>query len=326
MKAVERLARRRQNWDRLDRMVEEFAVAMRFTPTQVVQFAALYRSVCADLALADAYELPPGTVDYLHRLVARAHHQLYRAKGLAVKTWGKLLLEDVPRRVFHDRCVQFAFVFFWGVFAIAAYMAFRSDLYPRFAEETLGEVQLAQLESMYSTPFEDRTFSERVFMAAFYIRHNTGIGLQCFASSLMLLIPGLLVTKFNAIQIGTIFGYMARPDTVGRDNFFEFVTAHGPFELTAIVLAVGAGLRLGVAWMWTGGYSRLDAIRYEVKRAMPVMGASMLLFFGAAFIEGFVSPSTLPYPVKGGVAVLTSLLLVAYFIVLGMRPEEPDGV
>ncbi len=325
MKAVERLAKRQQNWAKLDQMVEKFSTSLRFSPLQVVQFAALYRAVCADLALADAYQLPPGTISYLHRLVARAHHQLYRAKGLAFRTWSRMFFNDVPRQVLHDRCVQFAFVFFWGLFALAAFMAYRDDLFPKFADDTLGEAVMAQMEEMYGTPLKDREVSERVMMAAFYIQHNTGIGLQCFASCL-LLVPGLLVVKFNALQIGAVFGYMARPETAGTENFFEFVTAHGPFELTAVVLSAGAGLRLGVSWMWTRGYSRRDAIRRALKDTLPVMGAAMVLFFGAAFIEGFISPSLLPYPIKGAVAILSSMILVAYFVVLGLRAEASDAV
>ena len=325
MKAVERLARRQQNWTKLDRMVEQFATSIRFKPLQIVQFAALYRAVCADLALADAYQLPPRTIAYLHRLVARAHHQLYRAKGLAFRTWSRMFFNDVPRQVLHDRCVQFAFVFFWGLFFLAAFMAYRDDLFPKFANQILGEAGMMRLEEMYGTPLKERELDARVMMAAFYIYNNTGIGLQCFASCL-LLVPGLLIVKFNALQIGAAFGYMVRPETAGTENFLEFVTAHGPFELTAIVLSAGAGLRLGVSWMWTRGYSRRDAIRRALKDTLPVMGASIILFFGAAFIEGFISPSLLPYPIKGAVAILCSMILVAYFVVLGLRAEASDAV
>ena len=54
-------------------------------------------------------------------------------------------------------------------------------------------------------------------------------------------------------------------DVVG-DHFFEFVTAHGPFELTAIALAAGAGLRLGVGLFATAGLTRLDSVRENASR------------------------------------------------------------
>jgi len=48
-----------------------------------------------------------------------------------------------------------------------------------------------------------------------------------------------------------------------------------------------------------------------------VVGAAMVMFFMAAMIEGFLSPSGLPYEVKMGVALVSSCLLGVYFIVLG---------
>ena len=45
------------------------------------------------------------------------------------------------------------------------------------------------------------------------------------------------------------------------------------------------------------------------------------MFFMAAMIEGFLSPSSAPYPVKIFVALLSSTLLSVYFIVLGFPSE-----
>jgi uncharacterized membrane protein SpoIIM required for sporulation len=123
---------------------------------------------------------------------------------------------------------------------------------------------------------------------------------------------------FNAAFLGACFGYMARPDVLEGKHFFHFVTAHAPFELTAIVLSAGAGLRLGVSWIVTHGLTRTASLLKAAKEAMPVMGAAMILFFLAALIEGFVSPSGLSYEwVKAPVAVLCSGLLMFYFVVLG---------
>jgi uncharacterized membrane protein SpoIIM required for sporulation len=154
-------------------------------------------------------------------------------------------------------------------------------------------------------------------MAGFYIQHNTGIGLKCFAGGL-LVVPGLFITLFNAAHLGAAFGYMARPEVTEGQNFFHFVTAHGPFELTAIVLSAGSGLRLGVGWLVPGRLTRLASLRKTAVDSMPLMGAAMCMFFFAALIEAFISPSGLPYGLKATVAVLSSGLLMFYFVILGM--------
>ncbi len=51
------------------------------------------------------------------------------------------------------------------------------------------------------------------------------------------------------------------------------------------------------------------------------MCASIVLFALAAIIEGFVSPTELPYAMKAAVAVVLTVLLLAYVVVLGTRRE-----
>src|SRR5690606_20677456 len=109
------------------------------------------------------------------------------------------------------------------------------------------------------------------------------------------------------------------------DNFFQFVTAHGPFELTAIALSAGAGLRMGLGLFSTGGLRRIDSLRRSALQAVPIMSAAVVLFFLAAFTEGFVSPSPLPYVVKAAWAIMSSGLMMFYFVVLGFPRGTDDA-
>jgi uncharacterized membrane protein SpoIIM required for sporulation len=326
MKVAKLLEERRQNWLELERYCEQLHAGRRrkLTALDLSRFAALYRAACADLALAEAYQLPPNTVQFLHRLVGRAHNQLYRTRQFDYAAWAKMLFEEAPRRIFHDRCVQTAFVLFWGSFILAAILAFNRQQFPDFAERVLSAEAIEQLENSFSNPINGRDPEANFLMAGFYIQHNTGIGLKCFAMGL-LVVPGIFTTLFNAVSLGASFGYMARPDVTEGPNFLRFVTAHGPFELTAIVLSAGAGLRLGVGWMCPGQLSRLAALRQTAIESMPLMGAAMGMFFLAALIEGFISPSSLPYWFKAAVAVISSGMLMFYFVVLGAPRSNLDA-
>lgn len=323
MKVSDRLEQRRPQWEELERLCDQLArtAGARLTAPQVLRLGALYRAACADLALAYAYQLPQSTIQYLHRLVGRAHNQLYRSQPLQPRRWAALLLRQVPRQVFQDRCVQAVFLVFWGLFALAAFLAYDKRTWPDFAEQVLGTDHIQRMEEMYRAPLaEGRGGEENLGMAGFYLYHNTGIGLRCFVWGL-LVVPGLLLLITNAITLGATFGYMARPEAIGGEHFFEFVMAHGPFELTAIVLSAGAGLRLGLAWIITRGLSRRASLVLAGQQTMPVMGAAVVLFGLAALIEGFVSPSQAPYAVKAGVALLSSLLLGFYFVLLGQPAD-----
>lgn len=317
MKVVDLLELRRAQWRELEQLCSQMEKRWRRTVSaaSATRFAALYRAACADLALADAYQLPPTTINYLHHLVGRAHNQLYRSQMFNLRNWFRDLFVVVPRRLLADRCLWLAAAVFWGVFILAGVLAYTT---PDFAEHVLGKQQMNQLEEMYSEPAHRNLLEGGDLgsgMAGFYIYNNVGIGLRCFAFGLLLGIGGLYVTLFNAAMLGACFGFMARMPQA--NNFYEFVTAHGPFELSAIVLCAAAGMRLGFSMVDTRGLTRAASLRRAAGEAMPTMWTAVVLFVLAAMIEGFLSPSMAPYAVKAAVAILSSILLLAYLFILG---------
>jgi uncharacterized membrane protein SpoIIM required for sporulation len=317
MKVSELLETRWANWRELDRLCTLLAGhwAKTVRPEMVTRMAALYRAACADLALADAYQLPPGTIDYLHRLVGKAHNQLYRSRKFAYASWLEELLVTVPQRLFNDNCLRLAFCIFWGMFLLAASLAYHQ---PGFAERVWSKDTLMQIDEMYSRPPEEHGING--MMVGFYIWNNPGIGLQCFAGGLLLGIGGLYITGVNASMLGAVFGYMARGPH--RENFIHFVTAHGPLELTAVVLSAAAGMRLGFSLIDSKGMTRSASLRAAARETLPVAITAMLMFFLAAMIEAFLSPSAAPYPVKVAVAAVSAGALAFYFVILGYPRRE----
>lgn len=328
MRASELIEKRQASWDELEKLCKKIGSKSKTDPQLVSRFTELYRSACADLALAESWQLPPNTIEYLHRLVARAHNQLYRTRQFQWRSWSKRIFEETPQLIFREPCVHLVSILFWGLFLMAAFLAYDNTIWPGFAESVAGEEQLEMYEDMY-TGFGDRDLGGNSAMMGFYVWNNASIGLSCFVMMLFVL-PGLATLTYNAVYLGTVFGFMFRPE-VGEAgvNFKNFVTAHGPFELTAIVLSAGAGLKIGLSWMKTNGLGRIESLTKTAREALPIAMCAVVLFCLAAVIEGFVSPTPekyLPWWVKGIVAVMSSCLLMFYFVVLGYpRGDNTDG-
>lgn len=327
---AETLTKRRADWQRLEQLLEQtLRGSLGNCQGQVlVELSALYRSACADLAMADQYRLSPETVGYLHDLVGRTHNSIYRSRKFQFHEWWDVAFRRAPQQIFVDRCVHICAILFFGLFCLSSYFAYEETLFPGFAESMLGAEQMEGMESTFSevdfSPTGGRAVGTNIQMVAFYIQHNTGIGLECFALG-PLIIPGLYTTAFNATMLGTSFGYMARGSTDGGDNFLEFVTAHGAFELTAIALAAAAGLRIGSGWLFTGGLSRIASLQARGLEAVPVMSVSVALFFLAALTEGLLSPTSIPYLFKATWGVFSSGALMFYFVVLGYPTEQTSA-
>lgn len=332
MKVVVLLNKRRQNWHELEKYCNQLDSQGRRSlgPATVVRFASLYRSVCGDLALAESYQLPATTVAYLHQLVGRAHNHLYRSRNFLFYDWLVELLVRVPQRLFHDNALRLATLLFWGFFFATMFLAYAE---PEFAEKLVGRESLEMYERMYDEPLTGRALDQGGFMAGFYVRNNAGIGLQCFAGGLLLGIGGIFITVSNAVGLGVVFGHMAT--TPQKENFFQFVTAHGPFELTAIVLSAAAGMRLGFAIIDTRGpiengestqrISRRDSLVRAGYQALPMALMAVVLFCLAAIIEAFISPSSAPYWAKATVAAGSAAALMFYFVVLGWPRGGADA-
>ena len=316
MRVVDRLAEREAGWRELQLLLFrlETTRARRVPPAEILRLGELYRSACADLMLAEAHDLPRETVAFLHALVGRAHNAVYKTQGFRWTDWVALVCDEVPRRLRADPLLRVAALAFWGLFLLTALLG---AIDPEFTARVVGEGQVTAMDSMYDQPVDSRNGVGRndAFMSGFYIYHNAGIGLSCYAWGLALGVGTLAVLASNAVQLGAIFGHMATAPQA--PNFFTFVTAHGPFELTAIVFAGAAGLRLGSGLIVTHGQARLVSLRREAARSLPTVGVAVLLFVFAAFLEGFVSASALPYFAKATIAVASALLLLVYLFALG---------
>jgi uncharacterized membrane protein SpoIIM required for sporulation len=320
LRVAERLTLREAGWRELDRLVDRLTESplRRPRPEEVLRLGQLYRSVCTDLMLAESHDLPKDTVAYLHGLVGRAHNVLYRARGFRVRDLGAVLFDEAPGKLRCDPALRISAAVFLASFLISALVAAAR---PEFSRQVIGERFLEQVDHMYERPVEEVREHERVrddtAMAGFYIQHNTTIGLQCFAWGILFGLGSLYQLLSNGIVLGTVFGHMAASPSAG--NFYSFVTAHSSFELTAIVVAAAAGLRMGYGLIDTKGQSRLGSLRREARNALPALCASVVLFVLAAFVEGFVSASRLAYPWKAGVAVASALLIASYLLLGGRR-------
>ncbi|CAN5908014.1 stage II sporulation protein M [soil metagenome] len=339
MRVADRLAKRERAWQELDVLLTRFdhrSLRRRTRPgreivwieegadplgpapsgkpgfAEVIRLGELYRSACADLMLAEAHDLPRDTVAYLHALVGRAHNALYRSRGFRFGNWASELLRTVPRQLRADPALRISIVLFYGTFLIFGLLAAAR---PEIAATVAGESYLTMMEEMYAEPVDGLDRNDAA-MTGFYILNNAGIGLRCFALGLSFGLGTIWTLFSSGMILGVTFGHMAT--TPYAEKFYTFVTAHGPFELTAIVFAGAAGLRVG--WGVVKAVVRLhvDSLRQEAHQALPTAGAAVFLFLLAAFLEGFVSASPIPYPFKAAIALFSAVLLVVY-LALGGR-------
>jgi len=116
---------------------------------------------------------------------------------------------------------------------------------------------------------------------------------------------------YNGAFGGALAGYLTERGLAS--TFYSFVAPHSAFELTAIVLAGAAGLRLGYAWVAPGRYTRLESLRLAARHAVVIVYGVIGLLLIAAAIEAFWSSARWIAPaVKYGVGGACWVLVLAY--------------
>ena len=160
-------------------------------------------------------------------------------------------------------------------------------------------------------------------MLGYYVFNNVSIGLRTFASGLVAGIGPIIALGMNGVMAGSVASHL---QVVGRgDPFWRFVVGHSAFELTAIVIAGGAGLRLGLELLAPGRRRRGDAlVRAGRRGALLCLGVFAMLLV-AAFIEAFWSSiGWIPAPVKYGVGAALWLFVLAWLGFGGRDRQHAD--
>lgn len=321
MRQVQFEARHRAEWQALE---AQLARLEQGKPLQMpaAEFAAAYRRLCQQLALAESRAYAPGLVERLQQLVLRAHQQLYRPRtGLGPRLLG-FLLGGFPRQVRAAwRSILLASLLFYGSLLGMGLLVY---LFPELIYSLLSPQQVAKMELMYDPdssrlgPWAGRGSGDDWLMFGFYIMNNVGIAFKTFASGLLLGVGSLFFLLYNGLNIGAIAGHLLR---IGYDEtFLGFVVGHGAFELTAITFAGAAGLQLGGALLMPGPRSRRAALRSAARGCVGLLAGVIGLLLIAAFVEAYWSSVTrFPVGVKYAVGAALWALVGAYFLLGGRR-------
>ncbi len=311
---------RNRDWFELDGLVGQGAALHKRDGFTISRAASLYRSLCNDLTRAEAARYSADLVAYLHGLAGRTHNVLYGAKPLRTASAIRMVFFEFPVALRKNwRLFFFSCSLFLVPYAIGLFGALSSR---DFSEQVLPAAQLDQMADMYSQGFSSgRNAGQDAQMAGFYVQHNVGIAFRCFAMGILFGLGSIYMLIYNGLVIGTVTGHVMAAGF--GTNIWTFMCGHGPWEITAIFIAGGAGLEMGYALVNTGGLTRAASLRRSGSSILAqVVGAAVMLIV-AAMIEGFWSPSAIPDQVKWAFSAVNMLFVIAFLAFAGRgSPEE----
>ena len=284
--------------------------------------AALYRRACGHLALARARAYPAYLIDRLDRLTASAHQAIYQRRELTLTRMTRVATIEFPVAVRrHAAYVAVATAVFLVPTIVVGLIVY---VRPELILSVVSPDTAASFEQMYSSNANSigrlRTASTDWMMFGYYIRNNIGIAFQCFAGGLFAGVGTLFFLAYNGAFSGALAGYLTERGL--SSTFYAFVATHSAFELTAIVLAGAAGLRIGHALLAPGRSTRRQSLVVATREAIVVVYGVTVMLLVAAAVEAFWSSSRwLGSPAKYAAAAVCWTAVISYLCLQGRRAD-----
>jgi uncharacterized membrane protein SpoIIM required for sporulation len=267
--------------------------------------------VSAQLSYARTNYGDPALTARLTRLVAAASGVIYGKRSRSWRTLRTFFVVSFPAAVWHQRRAIAAATFLFVVPAFLVAVWLLNDPVALDASASPGERRHyveEQFEQYYSEQPSAQFFTQ-------VTTNNIRVAFLAFALGALLCLPGALILAYNAVALGQAAAWMISEGDALR--FWGLILPHGALEITAIVIASGAGLALGWAVIAPGDRTRGQALMEEGRRAVVIVLGLMATFVAAGLIEGFVTGSGLPAGIRVAIGLIAWTVFVVYLYVQG---------
>ncbi len=313
MKVEDFITRRQPDWERITKLLNRSRSGLggALGESELNELGRLYRAITSDLAIAQRDWPQHQAAAYLNQLVGLAHAIIYRGEPLSLRRVVRFFTTGFPqlyRRMFPFTLAAFLML------AIPALASFTIATRDTSIAAWLG---LEQQEVMMRNKdlWIDIPPSERPGASSFIMTNNIQVSFMAFAGGALAGLLTVYVMVINGLHFGGIMGLAAHYGVAGELG--SFVIGHGVIELSVIFVAGGTGLSLGWAILQPGFLRRRDALALAARQAVRLVIGCIPLLVIAGMIEGFISPSSLPWPVKLFVGIVTGIVLYAYLGLAG---------
>ena len=313
-------------WQRLEAIVDRLYSRgpRRTSPQDLRELIELYPAVCADLARLRAWSADPAIVGPLNRLVTRAHGQIYR--GGPRRSWrlSTFFLVRYPRLVRETWKFTLASFLLGAISALMAFSAVQRS--PDVVADILGQGDREFYGPKSAADIRERFGHEgNPLLSSFVITNNIRVALLAFALGITFGVGTVYMILVNGAMLGGIAGAFAKSGI--QPQFWMVILPHGALELSAVVVAGGAGLLMGHALWCPGERTRRRALREEAVRAMQLAVGLIPAFAIAGLFEGLVTPSdAIPEALKVFLGLAAAAVFWLYLLLGGAHAgtvQEP---
>jgi uncharacterized membrane protein SpoIIM required for sporulation len=302
------ILKRRPHWDRLSSLLSQSDASGlgQLSRAELQELALLYRQVAADLSVLRQDATARTYAQHVNQLLARAHHIIYSGRKTNLRTLFRFLRDEYPA-IFQQQIgfvlASLAVSVAWGLLGAAV-----TSARPEFMRHFVGPAMIATME-------RHRMWTESIVSIApmetsHIMTNNLSVCFAIFAGGIVFGLGTFFYLYVNGMMLGVIGAACSQ---YGMSlALWSFVAPHGSLELPSIIIAGGAGFRLGHAMLFPGPLRWKESVARGGIEATRLVSGIIPMLVVAGCLEGFFSPSRAPVWLKFTVGGLLFTLLLTW--------------
>ena len=283
--------------------------------------ASEFTRLIDDLGYAKTFYPTSKVTQYINSLATRIYLNIYKNRKEESNRLISFWKYDVPLTVRkHHGALLFAFILFVLFFAVGFFSAANDE---NFTRDVLGNgyVDMTEENIEEGNPFGVYRSGNSFLMWLGLMINNIMVSLMYFVKGIFFGVLSIYSMIKEAIRLGA-FEHMFFAKGLGVKAAIT-VLIHGMLELTAIIIASGAGLVLGKSFLFPGTISRWKALQTGVKDGVKIVIGLMPVFGIAAFFEGFVTRYyNMPIVLSSAILLASGTFITWYFIIYPIRLQK----
>lgn len=286
--------KRRSCWNRLKELLDsaEKGGLHSLSHAQLRELSLLYRQTAADLSTVRQDSSGTSYEPLVHQLLRRAHNVVYAAERRPKSAILQFLAHGFPEVFVRNLpLIGMVFCIFLGGCLVGTVLTlYDSD----FALSILGPQMISTMEKQEM--WTHSIVSIKPTASSAIMTNNISVSITTFAGGILGGIGTVWLEFFNGLMMGVV-GTACWTHGMSL-KLWSFVAPHGVLELPAIFIAGGAGLRLAQGLLFPGYLSRRASVVAAGADAIRLFMGVIPVLIIAGIIEGFVSPTDIPYAMK----------------------------
>lgn len=278
------------------------------------ELASLFVQVTDDLSFARTQYPGSRTTQYLNALAGKVHLEIYKNKkedtNRFIAFW-KSELPDILGEA--QRPMFYALVVFLMAACIGALSVAHDDTFVRlilgdeYVNMTLQNIKSGNPTQVYSS-------SGAVEMFFMITRNNIMVSFMVFVYGVFASVGTGFYLFYNGLMVGTFLFFFYQENELAQA--FPVIMLHGTIELSAIVIAAGAGFVMGNSLLFPGTYSRLASFKMGAMKGLKIVMGLVPFFVVAGFIESFITRyAFMHWSIKFLIIGASAVWMIYYFVI-----------